>query len=433
LAYSTEPLRLSDFTRGDSAARSRFVEAVGNSFLERAHVVVVTDLPAEEVRAYYRAAADLLRGLPEETLRRYEFVKQGIERGYLDRPSGAPKVVTISLSGGPKYLAAAGLSFVFERHNGASTVTISGTEGEARVALPVTIYGENNPDGEVRAEHERRSLRFVCVDDGIYQVFSPDDKHGWITGREHNVYPAGMNGVATLSGTVYRAQEALCLNIVEALGEFLGDRRGVIRKLVVDGSGRCTAEHSLRAYRYPAMRRHDGWFSADPVLIRVGEHRDISLLTALAKTSLPGLQVQARDGCWVNVRAPENGVVVLAGEILAAMTKGLKSEAGASLEIPSASHRVVGDPETMSQDRYTAPFFFNPDLRQKIPNLAYGGPITVGKIELDPGMRLLHAHMRASTRFAQLTFEEFAAEYARLGDRLAEAVAKDPEIQAMLN
>jgi isopenicillin N synthase-like dioxygenase len=168
-------------------------------------------------------------------------------------------------------------------------------------------------------------------------------------------------------------------------------------------------------------------------LIRVGEHRDISLLTALAKTSLPGLQVQARDGSWVNVRAPENGVVVMAGEILSEMTKGLRTEAGTPLEIPSALHRVVGDAETMSQDRYTAPFFFNPDLRQKIPNLAHGGAITIRDIELDPGMRLLHVHMRASTRFAQLTFEEFAAEYARLGDRLAEAVAKDPEIRAMVN
>jgi hypothetical protein len=87
----------------------------------------------------------------------------------------------------------------------------------------------------------------------------------------------------------------------------------------------------------------------------------------------------------------------------------------------------------MSQDRYTAPFFFNPDLRQKIPSLAHGGAITIGEIELDPGMRLLHAHMRASTRFAHLTFEEFAADYARLGARLAEAVAKDPGIQAMVN
>jgi isopenicillin N synthase-like dioxygenase len=426
-------LRLSDFTSDDSAARARFVEAAGNSFVERGHVVLITDLPAEEVRAYYRAAADLLRGLPEETLRRYEFVKQGIERGYLASPSGAPKVVSISLNGGSKYLAAAGLSFVFERHDGAPTVTISGTEGEARLSLPVTIYGENNPDGEVRAEHEGRLLRFVCVDDGIYQVFSPDDKHGWITGRDHNVYPAGMAGVATLSARVYRAQEALCLKIVEALGEFLGDRDGVIRKLVVDGCGRCIADHSLRVYRYPAMKRHDGWLSANPLLIRVGEHRDISLLTALAKTSLPGLQVQARDGSWVNVRAPENGVVVLAGEILSAMTKGLQSEAGASLEIPSASHRVVGDAETMSQDRYTAPFFFNTDLRQKIPNLAHGGAITIGKIELDPGMRLLHAHMRASTRFAQRTFEEFAAEFERMGERLSEVLAQDSQIQAVIN
>src|SRR5262249_56039645 len=96
---------------------------------------------------------------------------------------------------------------------------------------------------------------------------------------------------------------------------------------------------------------------------------DLSLLTVLAKASLPGLQVQTRDGAWVSVRAPENGSVVLAGEILSEMTKGLRSGTGRWLGIHAPLHRVVGSAETMSEDPYSPTFFSNPDLRHRLPSL----------------------------------------------------------------
>jgi hypothetical protein len=87
----------------------------------------------------------------------------------------------------------------------------------------------------------------------------------------------------------------------------------------------------------------------------------------------------------------------------------------------------------MSEDRYSTTFFFNPDLRQPIPSLAGGGPIKVRGIRLDPGLRLLHSHMRASTQFAHFAFEEFAAEFDRLGERLSEVLTENPQIQALVN
>jgi isopenicillin N synthase-like dioxygenase len=241
-----------------------------------------------------------------------------------------------------------------------------------------------------------------------------------------------MNDFANLSASVYRTQEAVCLTVLEALAQFLDDRNRVIRKLVTDGSGQTIAEHSLRVYRYPGMMRNSAWLG-DPLLVRVGEHRDISLLTVLAKASLPGLQVQTREGMWVSVRAPEDACIVLAGEILSEMTKELRSGTGRRLAIHAPLHRVVGSAETMSEDRYTAPFFFNPDLRQPIPSLADGSPVKIRGIQLDPGLRLLHSHMRASTQFAHLTFEEFAAEFERLHERLNEVLAKNPQIQAVVH
>lgn len=427
------PLRLSDFASQDNASRSGFIEALGNAFVEHGYVLLEAGPQREEIQSYYKAAAGLLRGMPEEALRKFELVKQGIERGYVSSPSGAPKPVTVSLGTAPQYMVAAGLSFFFESHNGAPAVTVSGTDGEVRVALPTIADEGNGSGGEVSVEHQERSLRFRCIDSsGVYQVFAPDDKHGWITGRRHNIYPAGMSDFANLSARVYRAQEAVCLTVLEALAQFLDDRNRVIRKLVADGSGKSIAEHSLRVYRYPGMKRNNAWLG-DPLLVRVGEHRDISLLSVLAKANLPGLQVQTRDGAWVSVRVPENGSVVLAGEILSEMTKGLRSGSGRPLGIHAPLHRVVGSAETMSEDRYTAPFFFNPDLRQQIPSLVDGGPVKVRGIQLDPGLRLLHSHMRASTQFAHVTFEEFAAEFERLGERLSEVLARNPQIQAVVN
>jgi len=436
------PLRLSDFASEDDTTRSAFIEALGNAFVEHGYVLIAAGPPREEIQSYYDAAAGVLRGMPEETLRKFEFVKQGIERGYFSSPSGAPKPVTVSLGAAPQYVAAAGLSFLFESHNGAPTVTVSGTDREVRVSLPAAADEVNGSGGEVRVEevrleHEGRSLRFRCFSgsedsSGVYQVFAPDDKHGWITGRRHNIYPAGMSDFANLSASVYRAQEAVCITVLEALAQFLDDRTRVIRKLVADGSGQCIAEHSLRVYRYPGMKSNSAWLP-DPLLVRVGEHRDISLLTILAKASLPGLQVQTRDGAWVSVRVPENGSVVLAGEILSEMTKGLRSGTGRCLGIHAPLHRVVGSAETMSEDRYSTTFFFNPDLRQRILSLADGGPVTIRGIQLDPGLRLLHSHMRASTQFAHLTFEEFAAQFERLGERLSEVLARNPQIQAVVN
>ena len=426
------PLRLSDFASQDDTCRSGFIDALGNAFVEHGYALLTAGPPREEIQSYYEAAAGVLRGMPEETLRRFEFVKQGIERGYVSSPSGAPKPVTVSLGAAPQYVAAVGLSFFFESQNVAPTVTVSGTNGEVRVSLPTAADEINGSGGEVRVQHQGRSLRFRCIDSsGVYQVFAPDDKHGWITGRRHNIYPAGMSDFANSSASVYRAQEAVCLTVLEALAQFLDDRNRVIHKLVADGSGQCIAEHSLRVYRYPGMERNSAWLG-DPLLVRVGEHRDISLLTVLAKASLPGLQVQTRDGAWARVRTPENGSVVLAGEILSEMTKGLRSGTGRRLEIHAPLHRVVGSAETMSEDRFASSFFFNPDLRQRIPNLADGGPIKIRGIQLDPGLRLLHSHMRASTQFAHFTFEEFAADFERLGERLREVLAKNPQIQAVV-
>src|SRR5215467_3976430 len=158
------PLYFSDFASQGDSSRNRFIEALGNAFVEHGYVLLTAGPPREEIQSYYEAAAGVLRGLPEETLRKFELVKQGIERGYFSSPSGAPKPVTVSLESAPQYLVAAGLGFFFESRNGAPTVTVSGTEEEIRVSLPIAPGEGNGSDGEVRMNYKGRSLRFRCID-----------------------------------------------------------------------------------------------------------------------------------------------------------------------------------------------------------------------------------------------------------------------------
>src|SRR5262249_34116604 len=163
------PLRPSDFASRDDACRSEFIEALGNAFVDHGYVLLTDGSPGEETQLYYEAAARVLTVTPEETLRNFEFVNQGIEPDYFSNPCGAQKPGTVSIKAAPQYVAAAGLSFVFESNDGGPTVTVSGTDGEVRVSLPSVA------DGEVKVEHQGRSLRFHCIDSsGIYQVFAPD-------------------------------------------------------------------------------------------------------------------------------------------------------------------------------------------------------------------------------------------------------------------
>lgn len=68
------PLRLSDFASQDDTSRNGFIEALGKAFVEHGYVLLAGGPPREEIQSYYEAAAGVLRGMPEETLRKFEFV-----------------------------------------------------------------------------------------------------------------------------------------------------------------------------------------------------------------------------------------------------------------------------------------------------------------------------------------------------------------------
>lgn len=76
-------------------------------------------------------------------------------------------------------------------------------------------------------------------------------------------------------------------------------------------------------------------------------HRDHGFLTLLPLSAEPGLQIQTRDGRWIEAHQIEGAILVNTGEFLNRWTNG---------RFIATPHRVVQP----KRDRYSIAFFFNP-------------------------------------------------------------------------
>jgi isopenicillin N synthase-like dioxygenase len=101
----------------------------------------------------------------------------------------------------------------------------------------------------------------------------------------------------------------------------------------------------LRFLHYPAVQ--PGEDGALPV--PNSSHTDYGLITLLATDGVPGLEVRTIDGQWMPIDAPAGGLIVNLGDMLSRWTND---------RYRSTPHRVVGP---ASGDRYSIPFFVNPD------------------------------------------------------------------------
>jgi len=92
--------------------------------------------------------------------------------------------------------------------------------------------------------------------------------------------------------------------------------------------------------------------------VRAGAHGDINLITLLMGASAPGLQVQRRDGEWLDAIAQEDELVINVGDMLQRHTNN---------KLKSTIHRVVNPPrELWHTSRYSIPFFLHPRSDMKL-------------------------------------------------------------------
>ncbi|WP_271272377.1 2OG-Fe(II) oxygenase family protein [Aliamphritea hakodatensis] len=103
----------------------------------------------------------------------------------------------------------------------------------------------------------------------------------------------------------------------------------------------------LRVLHYPPLQGDE---EADA--IRAAAHEDINLITILPAANEPGLQVQAKDGSWLDVPCEFGNLIINIGDML---------QEASGHYFPSTTHRVI-NPEgaNMQRSRISLPLFLHP-------------------------------------------------------------------------
>lgn len=103
----------------------------------------------------------------------------------------------------------------------------------------------------------------------------------------------------------------------------------------------------LRVLHYPPLKGDE-----ELGAIRAGAHEDINLITILPAANEPGLQVQLKDGSWIDVPCDFGNLIVNIGDMLQEASAGY---------FPSTSHRVINPEGTdKTKARISLPLFLHP-------------------------------------------------------------------------
>ena len=105
----------------------------------------------------------------------------------------------------------------------------------------------------------------------------------------------------------------------------------------------------LRLLHYPPIPK-----ASPSDLYGSAPHTDFGCLTILTQDEIGGLQVQTKEGEWINVPKVEDSFVVNVGDMLSRLSNGL---------LRSTPHRVINK---SGRERFSCPFFFDPNVNAEI-------------------------------------------------------------------
>ena len=149
---------------------------------------------------------------------------------------------------------------------------------------------------------------------------------------------AAVPGIEKVLTEFHARIEDLQRRFLRVIAEAIGCHETMFDEMTHDGAT------LTRAIRYPPMTESPGGTH-----VWAGEHGDINLITALPRSTAPGLQVKV-DGDWVDAVAPEGQVIINTGMMLERLTNGI---------IPTGVHRVVAA-AGFSGERYSVVQFCHP-------------------------------------------------------------------------
>lgn len=177
---------------------------------------------------------------------------------------------------------------------------------------------------------------------GQYVDEEDKDKFDYID----NVRVDELPEFANVGKEAYQKLEKTGIYVLRALALFLNLDEFYFDDKVKNGNS------ILRPIHYPPITEEPSG------AVRAGAHGDINLITLLMGASAGGLQVQRKDGEWVDAIPEKDELVINVGDMLSRHTNN---------KLKSTIHRVINPPkEEWHKARYSIPFFMHPVSDMKL-------------------------------------------------------------------
>jgi len=178
------------------------------------------------------------------------------------------------------------------------------------------------------------------------QYLEDDSRYNGHPHYHNNVVVSELEKFNTTGKQAYKMLEKTGIYVLRALSIYLGLDEFHFDKYVSEGNS------ILRPIHYPPITQEP------KDAVRAAAHGDINLITLLMGAQGRGLQVQNRDGEWIDAIAEADELVINVGDMLSRHTNN---------KLKSTIHRVVNPPRDLwSTSRYSIPFFMHPVAEMKL-------------------------------------------------------------------